>query len=145
MRLKLVRSALKPNYIIGHLYVNDAFFCDVLELPLTYEGKRNVRGKTCIPYGKYDIRMDVYSPRFGGETFYRETCKGKLPRLENVPGRDGILIHAGNYPKDTNGCLLVGQNREVGKVINSKDTFRKLARVMLGAVASYDPITIEII
>lgn len=146
MRLKLVRSALKDKYTIGHLYVNGAYVCDTLELPLRYNGVKNVQGKTCIPYGVYEISMNKVSPTFGGQEFYKTYANGgRLPRIEKVPGRDGILIHVGNYPSSTKGCVLVGLNKEVGQVLYSKETFKKLYRMMYGAVLSNDPITIEIV
>lgn len=50
----------------------------------------------------------------------------KLPLLLNVPDRQGILIHAGNTSKDTAGCVLIGENKEVGKVLNSRATLTRL-------------------
>ena len=62
----------------------------------------------------------------------------------NVPGYDGILIHPGNTNKDTRGCLLVGENKVVGKVINSKDTFQKLYPKLKAASDRGERITITI-
>jgi hypothetical protein len=68
-----------------------------------------VFGDTCIPVGTYNIVLTL-SPKF----------KRILPRLENVNNFAGVLIHAGNTKKDTEGCILVGINSEIGKVTNSK-------------------------
>lgn len=64
--------------------------------------------QTAIPTGNYKIIVNL-SPKF----------KRNLPRLIDVPGFDGILIHRGNTDKDTSGCILIGENKVVGKVINS--------------------------
>ena len=109
MRLILKRLYLKTDYTIGKLYMDGKYFCDTLEdqvRDLTKE--RKIPGRTAIPAGVYEIVVNV-SPRF----------KRKLPRLLDVPGFDGILIHRGNTAEDTAGCILVGENRERGKVINS--------------------------
>ena len=86
MRLKVERLYLKPKYTIGRLYVDGKYFCDTLEDQVRDLMKdKKVPGQTAIPVGEYEIIVNV-SPRF---------CR-KLPRLLNVPGFDGILIHRGN-------------------------------------------------
>lgn len=126
MELTLKRIALKEEYTIGKLYVNGVYECDTLEdkvRDLTKEKK--VYGKTAIPSGQYNITLGVQSPRFSTKTAY-QFCAGYLPRLLNVPNFDGVLIHIGNKPQDSEGCVLVGQNKIKGQVINSTNTFRKL-------------------
>jgi hypothetical protein len=70
--------------------------------------KRKVMHKTAIPAGTYKMIVDI-SP----------SKKRLLPRLLNVPGFEGILIHRGNTEDDSSGCIIVGENKVVGKVINS--------------------------
>lgn len=142
MELLLKRIALKPNYTIGHLYVDGVYFCDTLEdkdrglsssMPLATIKAKKVKGETCIPYGTYKVTLDVVSSKYSNFTKYPyvKFCGGKMPRVLNVPGYDGILIHAGNTDKDTEGCILVGQNKVVGKVVNSQATWRKLYDTLL--------------
>ena len=64
-----------------------------------------------------------------------------MPRLLNVPGYEGVLIHAGNTQKDTEGCILVGQNKVVGQVINSQATWKALYTELL---KDKNNLTIEI-
>ena len=117
MKLELIRHAFKPTYTIGKLYIDGKYFCDTLE-DVVRKGPK-VMHETAIPAGTYEVILNM-SPRF----------KKVLPRLLNVPGFDGILIHAGNTSKDTSGCILVGQNKEVGKVINSQATMAKLIPIL---------------
>lgn len=117
MELQVIRHAFKPTYTIGKLYIDGKYFCDTLEDAVRKGPK--VMHETAIPAGTYEVILNM-SPRF----------KKVLPRLLNVPGFDGILIHAGNTSKDTSGCILVGQNKEVGKVINSQATMAKLMPIL---------------
>lgn len=122
MELKVKRVALKSDYTIGRLYVNGEYVCDTLE-----DAVRNTKiyGKTAIPCGTYKITMDVVSPKFKDRS-WAKPYDGKLPRLIDVPNYEGVLIHVGNTAEDTSGCLLVGQNRAVGKLVNSTQTFMSL-------------------
>lgn len=134
VKLLLKRIAKEPTYTIGKLYIDDKYFCDTIEdtdrglsqaLPLDINATRKIKGKTAIPTGTYKITLDVVSQRFSNRAQYR-FCNGKLPRLLNVPAFEGVLIHIGNDANDTEGCILVGINKQVGKVLDSTITFRKL-------------------
>lgn len=136
MNIILVRIAKKANYTIGKLYLNNEYFCDTLEdtdrcltqsMDLNLIRNKKVFGKTAIPMGTYKVTLDVVSPKYSQKTWYVENCNGgRVPRLLDVPGFDGILIHVGNDHTDTSGCILVGRNTQVGKVLESRDTFKKL-------------------
>lgn len=134
MDLRLKRIAKRDGYTIGRLYIDGERFCDTLEdtdrgLRQEYgpaackAGKRH--GATAIPTGRYQVTLKVQSPRFSKKKQYA-FCNGYLPRLINVPAFEGILIHIGNTPKDTEGCILVGENKVVGQVVNSTQTFKRL-------------------
>lgn len=134
MELLLQRIARKEKYTIGRLFINGEYFCDTIEdtdrglsqqLPASVNASKKKKGITAIPTGKYRITLDVASPRFAKRKQYA-FCDGRLPRLINVPAFDGVLIHIGNTANDTEGCILVGQNKAVGKVLNSTTTFIRL-------------------
>ena len=135
MKLTLRRIAKKPSYTIGKLYIDGVYFCDTLEdtdrglfqgQSLELINKIKIASKTAIPTGTYKVNLNIVSPKYSKKKIYQDICKGKVPRLMNVPGYDGVLIHIGNTPEDTAGCILVGQNKQVGKVINSTQVFRNL-------------------
>lgn len=148
MKLTLKRIALKPTYTIGKLYVDNHYFCDTLEDKvrdlnkdgdLNDAGEGKVAGQTAIPYGTYNVTMDVQSPKFSQRASYA-WCKGYLPRLLNVPHFEGILMHSGNDATHSAGCILVGENRVRGQVLNSMNTLKRLVGILKGA----DDITITI-
>ncbi len=150
MELRLKRIARRESYTIGRLYVDGERFCDTCEdkdrglsqkLPVSLNIAKKKKGVTAIPTGRYRITLDVVSQRFSKKSAY-QFCGGRLPRLVNVPAFDGVLIHIGNTAKNTEGCILVGQNKEVGKVLNSTVTFRQLYE-RLQTSKEYIYITIE--
>lgn len=140
MKLTLKRIALRPTYTIGKLYIDDAYFCDTLEDTVRDtnksgkfdNGEQKIKGKTAIPYGTYEIKW-TYSPRF----------KKYTPQLMNVPSFEGIRIHAGNTSADTEGCLILGENKQVEKVLNSRATINKFYPIIKEA-CSNGKVTIEI-
>lgn len=134
MELMLRRIARKEGYTIGRLSVDGVRECDTLEdtdRGLTQQMSdaqicgMKIKGETAIPTGRYMVDMRTVSPRFGGRAQYA-FCKGRLPRLCGVRGYSGVLIHCGNTARDTEGCILVGENKKVGQVLNSAATFKKL-------------------
>ena len=153
MRLTVDRRWKKGTYTIGVLSVDGKRFCETLEdkdRGLKYDmsdmiiGMTKVYGETAIPTGTYRVRMDVTSPKYSAVTWYNNLCKGKMPRLEGVPGFEGVLIHPGNSALDTLGCILVGRNTVKGGLTQSRDTFKALYEKMKKAHDRGEKITIEI-
>lgn len=137
MELLLYRIARRDTYTIGHLYIDGKYFCDTIEdkdrglsqnmQPSVIRAMKR-KGVTAIPTGRYRVTLEVKSPKFSAKKYEKNYgfCDGYLPRLINVPGFDGVLIHIGNTARDTEGCLLVGKNTKVGKVLESRAVFVKL-------------------
>lgn len=155
MELTLNRRYNAPTYTIGSLMVDGTYYCDTLEdrnrnlsstMNLDEISKIKVKGKTAIPYGKYKVTLSVKSPKYSNFSKYKYVTftQGYIPRLLNVPGFEGILIHAGNNDKDTDGCILVGENKVKGKVINSQATWTNLYKLLKKADDNKEPITITI-
>ena len=76
------------------------------EMSLPQIERIKVKGKTAIPKGTYRIQLRV-SPSFK-DKWYAKPYGGKMPYLQNVPGFSGVMIHPGNRPEDTAGCILPG-------------------------------------
>ena len=136
MEIRVRRIAFKDTYTIGKMYIDGNYFCDVLEDKVRDlnkngvfdNGEVKIANHTAIPYGTYEITMDVRSTKFSDFEKYpwAKEYDGYLPRLTNVPLFVGVLLHVGNSDVDSSGCLLVGENKVVGKVVNSTITFRRL-------------------
>lgn len=143
MKLKLVRRFLGSEYTIGSLLINGVKFCDTLEDKvrdlnhdgdLDDQGEGKVYGQTAIPYGTYKIELSM-SPHF----------KRELPRLVGVKGFEGVLIHRGNTDEDSSGCILVGENKIKGMVINSTLYEVNLVKAIRLAIADGESVEIEIV
>jgi hypothetical protein len=107
INLLLIRDTFTENSTIGELFINGERFCDTLENPYL-DNQRNV---SCIPAGEYPVRL-----RYPRESATREYLH---LLVQDVPNRDYILFHRGNFPKDTSGCILVGQGTQQDVVNNS--------------------------
>ena len=135
MKLKVERCFFRPEYTIGKLEVDGEFFCDTLEDRVRdLSREKKVPGETAIPSGCYDVVVN-WSPRF----------QRRLPRLLNVPGFEGILIHRGNRAKDTAGCILVGENKVKGEVVNSTAHEIRLTALLEEAQRKGEKISIEMV
>lgn len=128
MNIQLKRIAKKKTYTIGKLYIDGVYFCDTIEdkdrglnqtMSINDIKKKKVYGKTAIPTGTYKIVID-YSNRF----------KKNMAHILNVPGYEGVRIHIGNSAKDTLGCIIVGKNKVVGKVVESRNTYNQLFPIL---------------
>jgi hypothetical protein len=129
MLLQLTRKWFSDNSTIGELRVNGEFECYTLEDP---EREEKIPGETAIPGGKYEVIIN-HSQRFNKD----------LPLLLNVPQFEGIRIHVGNYPKDTDGCILVGQTRDTDFIGNSRVAFNELFEKLKAALQT-EEVFIEI-
>lgn len=149
MELTLERIARRDTYTIGRLYIDGKRFCDTCEdtdrglrqdLPLSVNQAKKRRGITAIPVGRYRVALDVKSQKYSKKKQY-DFCQGFVPRLINVPAFEGILIHIGNTAADSEGCILVGRNTQVGKVLESTKTFKALYKIL---ATSTSPIYITV-
>jgi hypothetical protein len=143
MKLTLNRRFFGATYIIGTLSIDGVRYCDTLEdknRDLNHDGDLNdpgegkVAGETAIPFGTYKVVVTM-SPKF----------KRELPRLLDVPHFDGILIHRGNTAADSAGCVLVGENREKGKVLNSTTYEVDLTKRIKAAIKNGEAVTIQVV
>ena len=147
MELILERIAKRKTYTIGRLSIleevideystgtAERYFCDTLEP--TWRDYKNgaykVKGRSAIPEGRYAVVIS-FSPKF----------KQWLPILLGVPKFDGIRIHAGNCSEDTEGCILVGKNRLVGQVLDSRIWLHRLKQKIVEAKSRGEPVWITI-
>lgn len=153
MEILVRRKYKKVDYTISNMYVDGEWVCNVLEdtdrglddgMELWKIKNKKIPTRTAVPTGRYEIDMSTISPRFSQKTFYKQSCNGKVPRIKNVKGFDGVLIHCGNDETHTEGCLLVGKNTQVGKVTESQETFKKIYALMSEAHANGETIYINI-
>lgn len=139
MYIQVVREDFGEKATEGKLFINGRFECYTLEdkdRGLEKGGKK-VYGETAIPRGAYELKL-THSNRFNKI----------LPLLENVPGFTGIRIHAGNFSKDTEGCILVGtSNSKEGDdyIGSSREAMNALMHKLLEATTRDEEITVEVV
>ncbi len=157
MKITIERKYKKKGYTIGNLYIDSAKpLCNTLEpedrnlhfdytkpdrtaefariaMKATAVKGENRYGTTAIPTGCYNVVMSA-SSKF----------KAFRPFLQQVPGFAGIMIHEGNVPKDTRGCILVGENTKQGKVLNSRHYMEIICTAINEAERKKEPVILTI-
>ena len=139
---------------LGRLSLDGLLLCDTLEPPshglTSATDPKTIRdikrlGRSAIPAGVYRLVLG-YSPRFSPRPFYKSCGGGLVPRLLNVSGFEGVLIHCGNTVVDTCGCILVGRRADSSTLVQSQKTYGLLMRqYWLPASKRDEPMFIEIV
>ena len=131
INLLIIRDEFTDKSIIGKLFLNGEWLCDTLELPY----RDNQRSISCIPDGQYKVRL---------RTAKESATRNYLHLLvEDVKDRKYILVHIGNFPKDTRGCILVGVGREQDRVKNSTLAMDLLMKEILNLGGTNINLTIK--
>lgn len=133
MDLLLDRKWKKDSYTIGVWYVNGVRLCENVED--TDRGLKQsmnemaikmmkIAGLTAIPTGTYNVILSV-SPKFKNKEWAKK-YNGLVPEVRSVKGFSGIRIHPGSNAASTEGCLIPGDNKVKGGVINSQKRYFEL-------------------
>ena len=138
MNIVVNRSPTANGATLGEMLINGEHQCYTLELPISADGAK-VAGSTCIPAGRYEVRI-TYSPKFNRS----------MPLLIDVPGFEGVRVHWGNYPRDTEGCILTGTTEGDAFIGHSMEAFTnfwaKLSAALQGGERAFvtvnDPVVV---
>lgn len=145
INIEVIRRFFKDTYTIGKMLIDKEPFCETLEDPvrdlkdINHDGDFDEPGEgkqygiTAIPYGKYKVIVN-YSPKL----------KRRLPLLESVEGFTGIRIHAGADAKHTEGCILVGQNKVKGRLVNGPYFETRLVQIIDEAINNGNEVYLTI-
>jgi len=113
--INLIRDDQNEIRTLGAMFDGEERICETLELPW----KNNQHNISCIPEGKYLCKI-AYSPVHKRDVYW----------IQNVPNRDSVEIHIGNFTKDTKGCILLGITRAHDYILRSKEAFNKFMERM---------------
>ena len=121
MDIRLQRFHSSEFDTLGLLTIDGRFLCFTLE---DEPRKTKVAGETRIPAGTYDLGLRYspkFTPRYGHDMLH----------VQNVPGFEYILIHPGNTERDTEGCILVGNDAHFNphgpsEITRSKDAYYRI-------------------
>ena len=138
MKIKVVRHTFTDKSTIGDLFIDDKWECYTLEdkvreNPVQSVDEWKIKGETAIPVGIYELIVDR-SHRF----------QRQLPHILGVPGFTGVRVHAGNNDKNTEGCVLLGQNMKKNWIGKSRLAFDSFFEKLLEALAENKKVTLEI-
>ena len=129
MKLKVIREVKNDICTIGSLFINGEFFCYTLEDKdrglkqsdtLLFIQAKKIFGVTAIPSGSYELIVNQ-SPKF----------KRMLPRILNIKGFDGVLMHRGNTANDSLGCIILGYQKGDNAIFDSTKAENDLVNLLL--------------
>jgi len=142
MRLTLKRFHSTKDHTLGLLLKGEEFLCFALE-----DGPRDVKvpGETRIPAGSYRVTLRKeggFHHRYSAQ--HHDIHRGML-WLRNVPGFEYILLHIGNRPKDTRGCILVGDSSDMqGFIGRSTNAYRRVYPPIAAALEDGKDVWIDV-
>ena len=128
MVLQLLRFDYQPERTIGLLLVDGRYFSYTLE---DTARKVKIAGRTAIPEGAYSVRISM-SARF----------KREMLEVQDVSGFSGIRIHSGNTEHDTEGCPLLGYNRNSSTIFVSRVAVADLEKKVRDSLDKGEPVTL---
>jgi len=118
MKIQVFRKLYTAKSTISDIFIDNVFFGYGLE-PSVMHGTAGVN--QAIPEGKYDIEF-YDSPKFSS----------RLLRVMCAEEYGVILLHNGNFPKDTEGCLILGRTYDTDWVGESKVKLEELSVMLDG-------------
>jgi len=130
VELTVVREPSKNGCTLGEMSVDGIHECWTCEDEIR---EVKIPGKTAIPQGRYRVVL-TQSQRF----------KKVLPELLNVPGFSGVRIHSGNTSEDTEGCILVGEEKGSDRVLRSREAMLELMAMLSGVMEVGEQVWIEV-
>lgn len=142
MEIKVIRKFKREEYTIGEMLVNGQHFCDTLEdkdrglrsdMTLSQIKKIKVYAQTAIPYGTYKVSV-----------YFWPKHRKNFPLLHDVPGFTGILIHGGANAGHSAGCILIGENKIKGGLVNCEKYVRMLTTMCDEAIKRGDVVKVTI-
>jgi len=132
MNILVDRIRSNRDVTISRVYINDRFICHGLEDEFR---PRKVPGETRIPAGCYDLGV---RDEGGFHNRYRRVFSGihqGMIEILSVPDFRYVLIHVGNFDRDTAGCLLLGRADFNGWAVwQSKATYLRFYKMVISAV-----------
>ena len=112
--ITIVRDTLLKESTSGRFFTDDGAVRGFTLEPhaIDWTTDKKLRGHTAIPCGRYRVSL-YYSPR----------QKEEVALLAGVPHFTMVEIHVGNFPKDTQGCILVGTERTIHETLGQVHVF----------------------
>ncbi len=131
MKLLLTRTLCLPDRVEGKLAIDGQPQCFTLEPPRKEDNP--LEDHPAIGLGTYPVHIR-----------YSVKHQMMLPCIDRVPGRSAIEIHAGNVATETEGCVLVGEDRLGRAVIHSRDALQALMAKLAPTLARQESVTITV-